>query len=359
MHVGNHYAPCIGGIERAMEDLARALSARGHLARVVCLDRCADFGAKLAAYETADNILVERIPFLDLKYYKIAPGIFSKIRDAQIIHVHGIGFFSDFLLLTKFLHGKKVVVSTHGGVFHTTELGGLKKIYFKVFQRFILGFADAIIAISKNDAQIFREISGKVVLIENGVDISRLRPTRKKKNSFLFLGRFSKNKRVELLLEAFAAADFDFKLTVAGTDWGHLYASYVKKAKELGIEGKVLFVQNPSRNQTEQLYSQSEFFVSASRYEGFGIALVEAMACGCIPLVNKNDGFSYILGQQKGFSFDYENTADAAKKLKKAVSMPAAKKEALSGKFLFRAKAFDLGKKIGELEKLYVAILAK
>jgi alpha-1,3-mannosyltransferase len=49
------------------------------------------------------------------------------LRDADIVHVHAIDFFFDFLGWTKPLHGKKLVVSTHGGFFHTSFIRGHRR----------------------------------------------------------------------------------------------------------------------------------------------------------------------------------------------------------------------------------------
>lgn len=350
LQLGNHFAPCVGGVERVMENISSLLVGRGHKVRVVCLDRCANSAENLAPSEKIRDIQVERIPFIDLKYYKFAPSVIAKLGDAQVLHVHGIGFFSDFLILTKFLHGKRVVVSTHGGVFHTTEIGLAKKLYFGIVQRLLLNFADAIIAVSKNDYDLFSKIWGKTVLIENGVDLSGLFAAEKKRNTFLFVGRFSKNKRVEKLLEAFSQIrSKDFELIIAGVDWENLLVGYREKVGLLGIEKNVRFVLNPTDQELRALYAESEFFVSASRYEGFGLALVEAMACGCVPIVQGNEGFSEIVRSGEGFFVDFGENMAAGKikkisgKNNRAVGKAAAK----------RAKDFDLKKNAAALEKAY------
>src|SRR3989339_1312055 len=101
VQVANHFLPCMGGVERVVQDISAGLESRGHKVNVVCLNRCAYSKGPLASAWDAEGIAVERIPFLDLHYYKIAPSVLLKIRNADIVHVHGIGFFSDFLLLTK------------------------------------------------------------------------------------------------------------------------------------------------------------------------------------------------------------------------------------------------------------------
>ncbi|HLC79220.1 MAG TPA: glycosyltransferase family 4 protein [archaeon] len=355
VQISNHFSPCIGGVERVVEDICTYFSSKKHKIEVICLDRCAYSSKPLLPTQKLGNIFVRRIPFLDLKYYKIAPGVLGRIFDADILHVHGIGFFSDLLILTKPFHKKNVVVSTHGGIFHTKNIGFIKNLYFFWIQKLILPHASKVIAVSNNDYELFRKISNNVVLIENGVEISAFKQGKKLKNSFLFVGRFAKNKRVEKLLEAFAQLEEkDFTLIIAGTDWGNLLDFYKRKAKELGIGGFVKFAQNPLRDELGALYSSSEYFVSASEYEGFGISLVEAMACGCIPIVRRNEGFANIITEGvNGLFCDFEKPKIAAGNIKSALDMNSSQKKSLSKNAQLRSKDFSWGEKFKMLEKIY------
>ncbi len=356
VHVCNHYWPCVGGVERVVEDISSTLSERGHKVTVVCLNRCANSSERLRKHDSIGSVMIERMPFIDLKYYKVALGVLGKISDADVVHVHGIGFFSDFLVLTKFVHRKKVFVSTHGGFFHTKSIGFLKKIYFNFVQRVVLRFADKVIAVSKNDFELFKKIAKNVVLVENGVMVERFHAKKKKKNHFLFLGRFSKNKRIDLLLGAFGELHrkgLYFKLIIAGSDWEHLLGELVEETAELGLKEKVAFVVNPVQDETGHLYGSSEFFVSASQYEGFGLALVEAMASGCIPIVQENDGFSEILAQKQGFLVGFENPRKAAAEIEKAMNLITREKAALRKSATARANEFSWEARIKKLERIY------
>jgi len=351
--VTNNLYPCIGGVERVIECIFKKLIERGHEVKVICLDTCANSKKKLKINEKLGKIKIERIPYFDFKYYKIALGALGKVREADIIHVHGIGFFSDFLIATKFIHKKPVVVSTHGGIFHTKKIALVKNFYFNIIQRFMLRFADSVIAVSKNDLELFNKISKKNILIENGVNVEAFSSGKKEKNTFLFLGRFSKNKRVELLFDSFALLKnkINFTLFIAGTDWENLLDSYKRKCEALGIVKNVKFILNPNDEKTKELYAKSEYFVSASRYEGFGIALVEAMASGCIGIVQKNTGFANILGSKnKGYFVDFEKNEKAANDIKEIISTE--KKDVIK-EARKKAGSFSWDSRIDKLEKIY------
>lgn len=357
LHVCNHFSPCMGGVERIVSDIAELQSAKGHEVKVVCLNKCAYSHETLKEKEKFGKIRIERLPFLDLKYYKITFGVLGKVKGFDVVHVHGVGFFSDFLIATKFLHHVPVVVSTHGGIFHTHSIGLLKKIYFHIFQRALLNLADAVIAVSKNDLERFLRICSKTVLVENGVDVSKFSAGKKKPGSFLFVGRFSQNKRIDLLLKAFSEArkrGQEFSLFIAGTDWEGLLGNYLKAAPKPGEAGKIKFILNPSKSELEALYRGCEFFVSASEYEGFGISLVEAMASGCIPIVQKNDGFSNIVDDGKnGFFADYSSSGKAAARIISALEMNSAGRKKIAASAAQKANDFSWDGKIEKLEHIY------
>jgi len=357
VQVVNHFYPCLGGMERIVEDISEKLVGKKNIVKVVCLNTCANSKNKLKEKEIFNKIQIERIPFIDLKYYKIALSVFDKIKNSDVVHVHGIGFFSDFLIATKIFHKKPIIVSTHGGIFHTQKLGVLKKIYFYFFQKIILKFANTVIAVSKNDYELFKPICNNLVLIENGVNTSKFKTRKKQKNTFLYLGRFSKNKQIPFLLNTFAELkkkNNKFTLIIAGTDWENLLYLYKQKVSDLGLEKNVSFVINPLNEETKELYANSEYFVSASRYEGFGLTIVEAMASGTIPLVQYNEGHSITVQDKKnGYFIDYTNAKKAAKTLQEILQT----NKISSKDTILRAKEFDWNKQIEKIEKIYSGAL--
>jgi glycosyltransferase involved in cell wall biosynthesis len=93
------------------------------------------------------------------------------------------------------------------------------------------------------------------------------------------MGRLVEQKGFDLLLRAFAATRVDFpdwNLEILGE--GPLLPKLQRQAKDLGIAGAVEFVGWVSP--PYQRLHQASLFVFSSRYEGFGMALAEAMACG-------------------------------------------------------------------------------
>ena len=112
VHVVRQFYPAIGGFESVVYELAATQVAGGHSVRVVTLDRLfkTETPGKLSARDAVSGIEIVRIPYVGSTRYPIAPSVLKHIRDADIVHVHAIDFFYDFLAWTKPLHRRKLVV---------------------------------------------------------------------------------------------------------------------------------------------------------------------------------------------------------------------------------------------------------
>ena len=319
LHICNHFYPCIGGVEKYVEDLCTNLRKHGFISDVLCLNTCSYSKERLPFYEERNGIKIYRIPYINLKYYKIAPSVLKFAKNYDILHVHGIGFFSDFLLLTKLFHQKPVIVSGHGGIFHTKKFLPVKKIYFKVWTRITLKFADCVIAESKNNYDLFSRIC-KPVLIPYSIYYENFRLKRKEeKNSFLFVGRISRNKRIDNLIKTFYYLKKlapSVKLYIVGGDWEGIKKELENLVSKLELEKNVFFIGEKRGKSLLEYYAKARFFVSASQYEGFGISVIEAMAAGCVPIVNDIEAFRHFVKHERnGFILNFSNHKESAEKI--------------------------------------------
>jgi alpha-1,3-mannosyltransferase len=344
-----------------MQQLCSSLKEMGHECSVLCLDACAEGGKRLPARERFPEASVERIPQLDLRYYKLAPFGLGKLRGFDIVHVHGLGFFADYLALTKPLHKKPLVLSTHGGIFHTKDIAAAKKAYFAVWKSVFAGAFDAIVAVSQQDKNLF---SGsvpekKLKLVENGIDFERFSSIKRKTRAgtMLYFGRIAGNKGLGQLIMAFAAFNKGGgkgNLVVAGEGSNEATAKLKDIARRLGVEKKILFTGRASEEELSELMSKAEFFASASQYEGFGLTALEAMASGLIPLLNRIPAFeSFVDEGSNGFIVDFSDAEKAGLQIADAVALSPAKKKAIAKKAGAFASRFDWKGKAREYERVY------
>lgn len=129
-----------------------------------------------------------------------------------------------------------------------------------------------------------------VSVMPNPLSLGPVENIPQKQNVVLAIGRLDAwhYKGFDVLIRAWArvVSSLEFlvstdgwKLQVAGTG-SEESLNYLKQlCKENGVEGSVEFLG--FRKDVEKLYRESSIFVLSSRYEGFGLVLIEAMSQGC------------------------------------------------------------------------------
>lgn len=148
----------------------------------------------------------------------------------------------------------------------------------------------------------------------------------KKENLIVYVGRFTSflhSKRQDVLVKSFIKMFKeekekvkDWKLVLAGVDKEG--KEYVSKLKEMAKGYPIQILTNPHFNDLKQLYGKAKIFWTAAGYgfdeqkqpekmEHFGITTVEAMACGCVPIVINKGGQKEIVEDSKnGFLWETE-----------------------------------------------------
>ena len=133
VHVVRQFHPGVGGLETVVLELASAQVKR----RTPRSRR--DPGPAVRRNQAGKNCPPPRPSTASRSFaflisarsrYPIAPSVLRHIKDADLVHVHAIDFFFDYLAWTKPLHGRTLVVSTHGGFFHTPYAARLKRVWF-------------------------------------------------------------------------------------------------------------------------------------------------------------------------------------------------------------------------------------
>ncbi|MEO8182832.1 MAG: glycosyltransferase family 1 protein [Deltaproteobacteria bacterium] len=115
----------------------------------------------------------------------------------------------------------------------------------------------------------------------------------------LYAGTFSRHKNLGVIVEAMARlpeSAGDVVLALVGpTDAGH-YAELEATVRRLGLNNRVKVLGYVSRDSLAALMSEAAAFVYPSRYEGFGLAPLEAMACGAPVLVSNVASLPEVVG---------------------------------------------------------------
>jgi len=318
LQVARQFYPSMAGVERFVLDLSRHLTANGIQSDVITLNRCFYLEGILPAKDEVEGIKVTRISYRGGQRFFVAPDVLKHVAPYDLLHIHNIDFFSDFLILTRRLHRKPVVVSTHGGFFHTSRMAAIKKIYFNSITRALLPRADQVIADSEHDFHLFKHLLSDIRLIQNGVDFGYLADLSKQVENglLLYIGRIVSNKRIDLLIQSLAQIREQFpeaRLVVVGPDFEGLKNDLSALAAKLGVAEAVQFAGQVSDQELAQWLAKAHCFVTASEYEAFGISVLEAMSSGTLPIVNPLESFRHFIDDgENGFFTDYSQPEKAA-----------------------------------------------
>lgn len=238
---------------------------------------------------------------------------FSKLRKLQkqilelkkeygfdIFNVHHLGLNSAF-------RGLPTIVTWHGS---PSTKNPLRKIISKTWIK-TLNNNEKTIVISNFLASQLKNIENKIEIIPDGVS-SEFRPAGKDKEYMLYVGRLEKHKNIQELIRL--SRDINFKLKIVG------YGPEDKKLRILAKKSNALvsFLGKISRKELIRLYQGCSFFVSASKWEGFGLIFIEAGACGK-PSIGYRVGSipEVIIDKKTGFLVDnYPEFQKKAKLLK-------------------------------------------
>ena len=310
VHVAKQFAPSIGGLEDAVLNLVRQQRERQDVdATVVTLDRL--FAAPdrtLPERDQVGSIPVLRVPWSGSRRYPLAPSVLRHLPAADLVHVHGIDFFFDYLALTRPVHRRPLVATTHGGFFHTSYAARGKRIYFQTVTRDSAACYRRIIGSSEADTEVFSRICppARLTCIENGVDVAKFagaaapEPNRR----LIYFGRFASHKGILYLLAVLAAlrgatpdAGPEWELVVAGGPGDLPAARIAEEAERLGVAGAVRIVDSPDEAALRALIAECSYFACASEHEGFGLAAVEAMSAGLIPVLSPLPTFRTFLAK--------------------------------------------------------------
>lgn len=199
----------------------------------------------------------------------------------------------------------KSVVTVHDMTFfsHPECHTRFKRLYFQNMIPKSIASADAVIADSENTTQeickYLHTPKEKITTVHLGVGEHFKQINRRKAKEYLktkyhinnrfilFVGTIEPRKNVQTLVDAFLQIkDPKLKLVIVGNK-GWNVAELFKVITESPIKEQIILPGYVTDEDLVKFYNAAEVFVYPSLYEGFGIPIIEAMACGC-PVITSN-----------------------------------------------------------------------
>ncbi|MBE6055088.1 MAG: glycosyltransferase family 4 protein [Clostridium sartagoforme] len=205
---------------------------------------------------------------------------------------------------------------------HSSYYGRFKvNLIEKQLIKYSLKKADKVIAVSNYLKEILlKHYNGDIEVVPNMVDCSqfleaKVNKSNNKKFSFLSLCYLKKNKRVDILIEAFSKyfKSENAQLIIAGD--GPERLALEKLATDLNIKDKVIFKGSLSREEVKVEMNKCNLFVLSSVFETFGVVLIEALSSGKPVVSTKNGGANDIVNDLNGVLANIEDSDDLGAKM--------------------------------------------
>ena len=338
-----------GGIVFLAVDLAQEISEMGHNVTIYTTDLdfsngSNKFNKKLPRIEKFEKFLINRTHvWFSLKLFFVNTSMSKEIENDKPDIIHTIGLRS-FQSIIAWRVSKKLniplVVSDQGGL--TThpflaESGFFLKTLYKIqdfFIRKIINDASVISVANEYEQKIFSSLNKKsrIEIIRNGVNLKKLvsKHNFKEKyqinsNFILFVGRFSKSKGIETLINAFSIVknelkDSDIHLVIMGVDFGY-QAEMEKLIKKLNLSEEIKVIKNPPRDDVISAYGESEFLVLPSQWELSPLVPLESFAFKKPVISTNSHGIPYTVQNNKnGILVEPENSFELSNAIVKLLN---------------------------------------
>lgn len=204
------------------------------------------------------------------------------------------------------------------------------------WKKYLVARATAVIAVSdctkKDLVRLWQVDPERITVVHHGVGapfasadvavigVQDLLPARVKKY-ILFVGNRGRYKNFDCLLRAFPKLiSQNCDLSVVCVGGGAFTDIETKKMAGLGVAR--CFLQMPaSDEQLAMLYRGAQALVFPSLYEGFGLPILEAFACGCPVILSQASSLAEVAGKAAVF-FDPQQPEDLARVVNNLLSSP-------------------------------------
>ena len=338
-----------GGIVFLAVDLAREISEMGHNVTIYTTDLdftngSNKFNKALPRLEKFEKFSINRThAWFSLKLFFVNTSMSKEIENDKPDIIHTIGLRS-FQSIIAWRVSKKLniplVVSDQGGL--TThpflaESGFFLKTLYKIqdfFIKKIINDASVISVANEYEQKIFSSLNKKsrIEIIRNGVNLKKLvsKHNFKEKyqinsNFILFVGRFSKSKGIETLINAFSIIKNELKVTdihlvIMGVDFGY-QTEMEKLIKKLNLSEEIKVIKNPPRDDVISAYGESEFLVLPSQWELSPLVPLESFAFKKPVISTNSHGIPYTVQNNKnGILVEPENSLELSNAMVKLLN---------------------------------------
>lgn len=319
----------MGGAETQVCNLANAMAELDHDVTIISLAAIQEVqpGKKVKVYTLDMGKTISGFIKAYLQCRKIIKAIKPDVVHSHMVHAN---IFARLLRLT--LPIPRLICTAHS----TNEGGKARMLAYRLTDR----LADISTNVSQKAAEIFiRSKAARrdgMIAVYNGIDTDRFAFSSDARlrlrnqlhiaedtQLLITIGRLTPAKDYPNLLNAFARIDpiHNAKLAIVGE--GPLKSELQTLSQQLGISERVYWL-GMQKNVAEWL-SAGDVFVLSSEWEGFGLVVAEAMACGRVVVATDAGGISEVMGSSE-FLVPIKDPARLQEKINAALNLSADEK---------------------------------
>lgn len=311
-----------GGVPRAATALARGLARRGH-AVTVCTTDAAEPAARARGVAGEDGVDVRVFPNVSntLAYHLqlflprgMDRWLAAHVGDFDLAHLHACHNVPTAAAAHRCrAAGVRYVLSPHGTAPRIERRRALKWVFDHTVGRGVLEGAARLLAVSEAEARQLIALGARretISVVPNPVELAdfiaiprgRFRAAQRLagRRLVLFLGKLTPRKRLDVVIDAFAAlGDAAATLVIAGNDLGGGAAAR-RRAERLGLGGRVLFTGLLRGGERLEALADADVVVYPSRDEVFGLVAVEALLAGTPVIVADDSGCAEVIAATGG-----------------------------------------------------------
>ena len=299
---------------------------------------------------------------------------FLKKNNIECLHLNLLSTFSIGITAAVLAKTQKVITHWHN-VYGKTKRDGffLRNLYSicrtNLLMKYSYNFSHNTVAISKKvkfyNCNKFNISKKKVSVIYNAIDFKKIPKNFKSdKNNYIKIGTVGKvceQKGIDELLIAFSIARKkikNLKLEIIGNVNFKEPNHYTKKIKSLvenlGLSDDVFFTGNLDYIDVFKKMDSWKLFVLSSKWEGFGLVIIEAMAFGKAVIASDVDAIPEIIDHGKnGIIYKSGNTKDLSSKIISLISNDILRNQISEKAKKSSQNRFNIDRMIFDLEKIY------
>lgn len=345
VHVTGYFQPELG-----YEEYYLALNQKklGHEVYVITSDRIAnlpnlkdslkeiksEYNTRFrpAGFSEINGIKVYRLKTLfEAKDFLVVKGMKKVLKEIKpdVVHAHEPRQFMTMLpAFYKRCFGYKLVSDQHDyDVFPTIKSKLMTYLIRRTICRFAFNKSDKIIAITPESRDFIKRVYGiKKDIIDStlGADTNKFKFNLKKREEIrkkldikekevllITAGHIGRNKKLEILIEAFSKTKNSKLVILGGGD-----DEYIKELKELAIkldvDKRTVFLGRVSQNELLYYYSAADIGVWPSRAT---ITIIEAMACKLTVVIPDINTVKHLVAYENGLTFQFGNAESFLEKI--------------------------------------------